>query len=114
MDALVISQIKLVAEYATMFVTYSRIKFSILNFFLFSILAVFAYNEPTFGTGSGIIWLTNVSCNGSEANFLDCPSDSALIGTSCTHATDAAVKCIAGSECITQTLNTVDRICSAT
>ena len=44
----------------------------------------------TFGQGSGPVHLMKVGCTGTEANLEDCPSS---VGSDCTHAYDAGVRC---------------------
>ena len=51
-----------------------------------------AYSNAHYGSGSGPIYLTDVSCTSSKTSLLQCNSDPILSG-SCTHSEDAGVKC---------------------
>ena len=51
-----------------------------------------AYSNAYYGVGSGPIYLTDVSCTGSETSLLQCNSDPILSG-GCSHSEDAGVKC---------------------
>ena len=53
-----------------------------------------ALGDASFGEGSGRIWLTNVSCSGSERLLMNCSSHSGI--NSCAHAQDAGVRCSIG------------------
>ena len=55
-----------------------------------------ALTEANFGQGTGRIWLSNVTCLGSERVLINCTSEFAE-GTSCTHSQDAGVRCLSGS-----------------
>ncbi|XP_064607694.1 scavenger receptor cysteine-rich type 1 protein M130-like [Liolophura sinensis] len=48
-----------------------------------------------FGTGSGVIWMANVSCEGSESSLMDCSKhfDGKPITMTCSHSDDVAVSC---------------------
>ena len=48
------------------------------------------YN-PSDGEGSGPIFLSNVSCNGSESQLLDCPYETPE--RHCNHSLDAGLYC---------------------
>lgn len=50
------------------------------------------FTNLAFGPGVGNIYLDNVQCSGTEAELFDCMYHD-IGGTSCTHATDAAVRC---------------------
>jgi hypothetical protein len=41
--------------------------------------------RPSYGAGSGDIWMDNVQCTGSEATLFDCPR---AIGSDCSHNED--------------------------
>ena len=60
--------------------------------FLASDTAAIAYSNALFGAGSGPIYLTDVSCSGSETSLLQCNSDP-ILSSGCTHLEDAGVKC---------------------
>ena len=49
-----------------------------------------AFSNAFYGQGSGIIYLDNVQCSGSELDLFDCPGDTS---PSCTHVDDAGVLC---------------------
>ena len=51
-----------------------------------------AVTQPSFGEGTGRIWLDNVECTGSERTLMDCTASSSGVN-SCTHAQDAGVSC---------------------
>ena len=54
-----------------------------------------------FTNGAGQIWLDNVRCAGTETRLIDCPAN-ALGITSCTHISDAGVRCVASMATCTQ------------
>ena len=54
-----------------------------------------ALKGAAFGPGQGRIWLSNLQCNGSERNLLDCPESTYL---HCSHSQVAAVVCNRKSE----------------
>lgn len=49
--------------------------------------------EASFGTGHGAIWLDDVVCQGSESSIVDCAHSTWGVHD-CTHAEDAAVRCM--------------------
>ena len=51
-----------------------------------------AYSNAYYGSGSGLIYLTDVSCTSSSTSLLQCNSDPILSG-GCSHSEDAGVKC---------------------
>ena len=51
-----------------------------------------AYSDAYYGAGSGLIYLTDVSCTSTETRLLQCNSDPILSG-GCSHSEDAGVKC---------------------
>ena len=51
-----------------------------------------AYSNALYGSGSGPIYLTDVSCTSSKTSLLQCNSDPILSG-GCSHPEDAGVKC---------------------
>ena len=51
-----------------------------------------AYGNAHYSSGSGPIYLTDVSCTSSSTSLLQCNSDPILSG-GCSHAEDAGVKC---------------------
>ena len=61
-----------------------------------------ARQGPTFGYGSGPIWLDNLECTGTESQLIECPYDS--ITSDCSHREDAGVVCTAYSPPIVSTL----------
>ena len=58
----------------------------------FGIIAGTAYSNAQYGAGSGPIYLTEVSCTGTETSLLQCNSDP-ILSSGCSHAEDAGVKC---------------------
>lgn len=52
--------------------------------------------QASHGAGTDWIWANNVQCNGNENRLLDCSFDTNTAG--CTHADDAAVRCVPGGE----------------
>ena len=54
--------------------------------------AVTTYSSAHFGRGSGIIWLDNLRCTGSESTLFDCPHNGAG-SHDCSHYSDAGVTC---------------------
>ena len=48
-------------------------------------------SQPNFGEGTGLSWLRNLRCTGSESNLLQCPHDG--VGSICTHFQDSGVVC---------------------
>ena len=64
---------------------------------IMSLLYIGAFNQSTFGGGTGRIWLDNVQCTGNERTLMDCTASSGSSGVnSCTHDQDAGVKCLLG------------------
>ena len=59
---------------------------------MMSLFPLGAQPQPggTFGMGIGPIHFGSVQCDGTEANLVECPSESAAL---CTHADDAGVTC---------------------
>ena len=52
------------------------------------------YGSAYFGPGSGIILLSGVTCNGTEATLLLCQHRNSIIGsTNCSHSSDVAISC---------------------
>ena len=51
-----------------------------------------ATRRASFGAGSGIIWLDDVQCKGTESSLLKC-SHSGIVNHNCRHAEDAGVVC---------------------
>ena len=51
-----------------------------------------SYRIANFGQGTGPIWLSNVSCTGSELSLTDCGHLGMAVGN-CTHINDAGVYC---------------------
>ena len=49
-----------------------------------------------FPSGSGVIWLNNVQCNGNESRLIDCPANQLGFST-CGHSSDVGVACSATS-----------------
>ena len=48
-------------------------------------------SQHNFGEGTGLSWLRDLGCTGSEANLLQCHHDS--LGSICTHSWDVGVVC---------------------
>ncbi len=50
-----------------------------------------------FGSGTGPIWMSGLSCSGTEQTLFDCTATTPLgqvqSTTTCTHANDVAVRC---------------------
>ena len=51
----------------------------------------YQYDTAMYGEGSGPILLSNVSCNGSESQLLDCPYEAP--DSNCDHSLDAGIYC---------------------
>ena len=64
------------------------------------------FTQASFGEGTGMIWLTNVTCTENERVLMNCTADFSG-SNSCTHAQDAGVRCSAGQQCFTQFNDTV-------
>ena len=60
-----------------------------------------AIGSAGFGYGSGSVWLSSVTCTGSESTLTSCGHLGVGITSSCYHYEDAGVRCIgAGKECM--------------
>ena len=57
--------------------------------------AIAAKQSAFYGQGSGVIWLDNVNCVGTEWSIGDCSHNDGEFDH-CTHSEDAGVKCSAG------------------
>jgi len=57
-----------------------------------------AHKSAHFGQGTGIIWLDDVQCTGSEEHLYDCTNAGAGIHN-CGHEKDAGVTCECNNEC---------------
>ncbi|XP_041453649.1 deleted in malignant brain tumors 1 protein-like [Lytechinus variegatus] len=57
--------------------------------------AISVHPEAYFGSGSGVIWLHDVDCTGSEPRLDEC-THSGWGGGDCTHEQDAGVRCTPG------------------
>ena len=55
-----------------------------------------ALSEAIIGEGTGVIWLDNVQCSGSERVLKNCTASHSG-NNSCTHVQDAGVRCPTGS-----------------
>ena len=64
------------------------------NYVLFFNAGATAFTYAYFGQGSGLIYLDNVACTGSEARLLDCYYDPDT--SDCGHHEDAGVSCASG------------------
>ena len=53
----------------------------------------YAYYNAHFGQGTGVIWLDNVGCSGSEPSLDQCSNREWGNLRSCSHAEDAGVRC---------------------
>ena len=56
---------------------------------------VWARGSAEYGQGTGPIWLSRLSCMGSEPNLFECGQLS-VATKNCTHSNDAAVDCHGG------------------
>ncbi|XP_060081090.1 scavenger receptor cysteine-rich type 1 protein M160-like [Ylistrum balloti] len=54
------------------------------------------YRYAVFGKGSGITWMSDVGCSGSETQLLQCPYDG--FGSTCSHSYDVGVVCFNDSD----------------
>ena len=52
-----------------------------------------ALNGSVVPDGNGVIWFSNVNCNGDEATLFECGRDTSYIDQTCTHSRDAGVRC---------------------
>jgi hypothetical protein len=44
--------------------------------------------------GTGVIWLNDVGCDGTENRLIDCPASTLVFGQhNCSHSQDAGVRC---------------------
>ena len=57
--------------------------------------AVAVYTEAKYGQGTGVVWLSDVNCTGTEQNISNCPHPGwgNANGSIVTHAMDASVEC---------------------
>ena len=71
---------------------------SIRNLLTYFSSVLEAPTQASFGEGIGrVIWLSNVQCTGSEGTLLNCTFNFNQ-SNSCTHAQDAGVSCLLGTE----------------
>ena len=57
-----------------------------------------SYSYAYFGQGTGPIWLSNVSCIGTEFSLIDC-GHLGMAVRNCTHSNDAGVYCRNSERC---------------
>ncbi|XP_033754354.1 deleted in malignant brain tumors 1 protein-like isoform X2 [Pecten maximus] len=67
-----------------------------------------AYSYAVFGQGSGLIWMSDVDCSGSESSLLDCPFPGWGIST-CSHKDDAGVVCFNNTDLSEVAVRLVER-----
>ena len=60
-----------------------------------------AIGSADFGQGSGLIWLNNVTCTGSESALASCGHHGVGITSGCYHNEDAGVRCFKSSKGLT-------------
>ena len=56
---------------------------------------IIGVQTTSFGEGTGMIWMDNVTCTGNERVLMNCTA-SFSGNNSCTHAQDAGVRCSGG------------------
>ena len=54
--------------------------------------SVTAYGSARYGQGTGPIWLSRLSCIGTESSLFDC-NQLSIATKNCTHSNDASVVC---------------------
>ena len=52
-----------------------------------------SYSSAYFGQGSGLIWLDNIECMGSEPTLVSCGHLGINVTRNCSHNKDAGVRC---------------------
>ena len=56
-----------------------------------------SFTSAAFGEGTGPIWMSGLTCGGTETSLFSCTSNTPLgsVGTSttCSHSNDVAVRC---------------------
>lgn len=62
---------------------------TILSNLAHMLIGALSYNNAFFGMSSGSVFLSSVSCNGTESSLLECQYST----SSCNHSEDAGVRC---------------------
>ena len=65
----------------------------------FLLLVYGAYGLALFGPSSGPVYWTSINCTGTEADIFSCRHTEAEIQNTCSHTTDAGVKCSEKTTC---------------
>ena len=60
---------------------------------LHNLIGSTAYYNTIYGSGQGLVFLTNVGCSGVENSLLDCTFDFVTDEVCSSHARDVGVKC---------------------
>ena len=60
----------------------------------FLVIVAIAVSRAAFGQGSGLVYLYNLGCYGSESSLLSCSHNGIRTFSWCSHSHDAGVVCL--------------------
>ena len=64
---------------------------------IYEFIVTTSFTSAAFGQGIGRIWMSGLTCTGTESSLFSCSSSISLgsveVSTTCTHSNDVAVRC---------------------